>query len=458
MNSEIPSLTSPELTGLDWINLAVEHRQALLDKLPDNSAALVSSGHEQIRNRDVEYPFRAQSDFFYLTGFSEPDSVLLLIKKQQVKSILFLRPRDPEQETWQGRRLGVERAPKLLKTDQAWSIDELDEQVPPALENIEQLYFSFSLLDEWMAPIQEWLSLLKSQVRKGVTAPSKLCDLDEVLHEMRLFKSPQEAEALRHAARISVEGHLAAMRHVRPEMYEYQLQSALESTFMQYGSQKVAFNSIVASGENACILHYTENSDRIGDHQLVLVDAGAELNSYAGDITTTFPANGKFTAEQKALYELVLKAQQAAVTLIKPGVRYDVPHQTVIEILTAGLLELGILRGKLNKLIEEEAYRPFFMHGTGHWLGMDVHDVGAYKINGEWRCLEPGMLLTVEPGLYVAPESPGVDERWWGIGIRIEDDVLVTEEGHEVLTQGLPRSVAEIEGWMAEHNVHLKTS
>jgi Xaa-Pro aminopeptidase len=433
------------------IDLAQAHRHALFASLPENSAVLVASGAEQVRNRDVEYPFRVDSDFFYLTGFDEPDTVLLLVKKQRHQSLLFVRPKDPLKETWQGRRLGVELAPVLLKIEQAWSIDEMEDQVLLQLQNVERLYFSFAQMADWMEPVASWLEALKQQQRKGMGAPSQLCDLDRVLHEQRLIKSEQEVALMREAARITVEGHLAAMRSVRPGLYEYQLQAHLESSFMQEGSQKLAFNSIVASGDNACILHYTENSDRIGDHQLVLLDAGAECRGYAGDVTTTFPASGRFTSEQKQLYEWVLKAQQAAIEAIRPGVSYDVPHQSAVRVLTQGLVELGLLQGAVSELIEQEAYKTFFMHGTGHWLGMDVHDVGQYKVDGVWRKLQPGMVLTVEPGLYVSPDLQEVEPCWKGIGIRIEDDVLVTQDGCEVLTKGLPRTVSEIERWMAKH-------
>ncbi|WP_245566320.1 Xaa-Pro aminopeptidase [Thiomicrorhabdus chilensis] len=439
------------------IEMAQQHREHLFSKLPESSAVLVASGSEQIRNRDVEFPFRAESDFFYLSGFSEPDSVLLLVKNQGERSMLFVRPRDPQQETWQGRRLGVEMAPVVLKVDLAHSVEEIDEQVVEQLQNIEHLFFSFGQLGQWMESVESWLAQLKAQVRKGISAPSKLVDLDDLMHEMRLFKSDDEIELMRQAAQISVQGHLAAMRHVFPGQYEFQLQAALEGEFMRLGSQKVAFNSIAASGDNACILHYTENSDQMGEHQLVLVDAGAEFRGYAGDITTTFPVSGRFTPAQKQLYELVLTAQRAAIDCIAPGVSYQAPHQAVIKILTAGLVELGLLSGEVDDLIDEEAYKDFFMHGTGHWLGMDVHDVGRYKQQGEWREFEPGMVLTVEPGLYVSSDLEGIDERWLGIGIRIEDDVLVTDSGCEVLTYGLPRTVTEIESWMAEHNPHLSS-
>jgi len=423
-------------------------RASLLEKMPDNSVAIIASGEEQIRNRDVEFPFRAESDFYYLTGFVEPDSVLFLIKQNKNKSVLFLRPKDPEQETWQGRRLGVDAAAKHLLIDQAWSIEDLDEQAVNLLENIESIYVSFGQLSQWSDTLNSWIGSLKQKVRKGVIAPSGICDLDKILHEMRLFKSSDEINRMRKAAQISVAGHLAAMTAAMSSEYEYQVQAALEAEFIKQGSPRVAFSSIVASAENACILHYTENRSKINKEALLLIDAGAEYQGYAGDITTTFPASGKFSEPQAQLYELVLSAQQAAINTIKPNISYDQVHQASVKVLTTGLVKLDILQGDIDDLIESEAYKAFFMHGTGHWLGMDVHDVGDYKINQQWRNLEPGMVVTVEPGLYISSEHKNVDSKWHNIGIRIEDDILVTDSGNEVLTQGLPRTVEEIEHWM----------
>ncbi|MDA3807277.1 MAG: aminopeptidase P N-terminal domain-containing protein [Thiomicrorhabdus sp.] len=425
------------------------NRQKLLASLPENSAVLVSSGAEKVRNRDVEYPFRAESDFFYLTGLIEPDCVLVLLKKESLVTHLFLRPKDPEQETWQGRRLGLESACEALSIDQAWSVDELDEGVLELLENIESVYFSFSQISEWLDPVSDWIGRLKQKVRQGISAPNKMCDLDDILHEQRLFKSAEEISRMRQAAQISVKGHLAAMATVLPGKFEFQVQAELEAAFVREGSPRVAFSSIVAGGHNACILHYTENRDEIKNGDLVLVDAGAEWQGYAGDITTTFPANGKFSSSQAILYSLVLKAQQAAISVIQPGVAFNVVHETSVKVLTQGLIDLGILKGELKTLIKNESYKRFFMHGTGHWLGMDVHDVGAYKHNQAWREFKPGMVVTVEPGLYISAEHSDMDSQWHNIGIRIEDDILVTDKGHEVLTVGLPRTVAEIEAQMS---------
>lgn len=432
-------------------NFYLQNRQTFIENLPENSVAIIASGEEQIRNRDVEYDFRAQSDFFYLTGFTESDSVLFIVKNKTAENVLFLRPKDLEQEIWQGRRLGVDKAPEVLQVDQAWSIDDLEEQAPALLENLESIYVSFSQLGQWSDLLNSWLAQLKAKVRKGVSAPSQICDLDKILHEQRVFKTDAEITFMRRAAQISVQGHLAAMKAVLSSDFEYQVQAELESTFKKLGSPRVAFNSIVASANNACILHYTENQSAINKDALVLVDAGAEWQGYAGDITTTFPASGKFSEAQAALYSLVLKAQYAAIAAIKPGVCYDAAHQASVKVLTTGLVELGLLTGDVDSLIKDESLKKFFMHGTGHWLGMDVHDVGDYKINQQWREFEPGMVVTVEPGLYVSDEHKDIDEKWHNIGIRIEDDILVTQQGNEVLTTGLPRSVEEIERWMQQH-------
>lgn len=426
----------------------LENRQKLISQLPTNSVAIVTSSEELIRNRDVEYPFRVDSNFHYLTGFNEPDCVLFIINTEQPKTVMFLREKDPEKETWEGRRLGVEAAPQVLQVDESYSIEELDEVAPELIKGCDSICFSFEELDEIGQAVNQWIKVLKGQVRQGINAPTQLHDLDSPLHELRLFKSSSELTELKRACEISVQGHLAAMQAVMSSDFEYQVQAELEAKFKTLGSPRVAFNSIVASGENACILHYTENDSEIDKKALLLVDAGAEFNGYAGDITTTFPASGKFTAEQAALYSLVLKAQRAVIDMVAPGESYNQMHDVSVQVLTEGLVELGLLNGEVEKLIEDQAFKRFYMHGTGHWLGRDVHDVGLYKIAGEWRELQPGMVLTVEPGLYISSEHADVDEKWHNIGIRIEDDVLVTEQGCEVLTQGLPRTVEEIEAWM----------
>lgn len=430
-----------------------QRRHQLMQQLPAHSMVLVSSGRATLRNRDVDYPFRAHSDFLYLTGFEEADATLVLIKHKEVTSCLFLPPKDPDKETWEGRRLGVDMAPQTLQVDEAFATEELAAVLETRLEGVEAFYVSFDALMDWMPMIDDWISHQKSQSRKGVTPTSRINDLDPILHEMRLIKSEEEIQQLRKAAEITVAGHLAALKSARPGQYEYQLQAVLESTFKHQGSPRVAFNSIVASGENACILHYTENTDVIEHDQLILIDAGAEYQGYAGDITQTFPANGRFTEAQRELYQLVLDAQHAAIAAIGPGKPYQVMHEAATRVLTKGLVGLGFLTGDLDTLVKEEAFKPFFMHGTGHWLGLDVHDVGAYKCQGEWRNLNPGMVVTVEPGLYISQEvgeAHGIPSQYWDIGIRIEDDVLVTDTGYDILTQGLPRTIEEIEQAMAQ--------
>lgn len=425
---------------------AARNRGALLETLPAGACALVHSGQEALRNRDVEYPFRVNSDFFYLTGFDEPDAILLLMHDQ---SVLFLREKDPLKETWEGRRLGTEMAPSTLQIDAALDIEGFEQVLSDLTDDCSEIFFSFSEFEFWQATMQQLISSAKAKSRQGVESPAKFVDLDRPLHELRLLKTDQEVEWMRNAAQISVAGHLQAMRSVGGLTQERQLQGRLEDGFWQSGAHRVSFNSICAGGENACILHYTENSDLLRPGELVLVDAGAEYNYYAGDITTTFPVNGKFSPAQASIYELVLKAQSAVIKLIRPGVAFSQLQATTLKVLTQGLIDLQILNGDLDTLIEKKAYQDFFMHGTGHWLGLDVHDVGAYKCNKQWRCLQAGMVVTVEPGLYLSNQHKPLAAHWHSIGVRIEDDVLVTPMGCEVLTQGLPRTVQEIETFMA---------
>lgn len=444
--------------AIDFASFQVR-RQTLLAELPPFSAVLVASGEETLRNRDVDYPFRAHSDFVYLTGFGEPDSLAVLINQRQSFSppedvlplqSLFLRPKDQEQEIWQGRRLGVESAPQCLGFDQAWPIEELNAQLADLLDGVQTIYISFSQLGFWMPHLEKVIASQKAKSRQGIESVAHIADLDIPLHLQRRQKRADEQVAMRQAAQITVQGHLAAMRAAKNAQYEYQIQATLEAEFKRLGSPRVAFNSIVAQGENACILHYTENNAPLESGQLVLIDAGAEYHYYAGDVTHTFPLNGRFSPAQAKIYNLVLQAQQAAIAVIKPGIAYNQMHQAAERVITEGLVQLGLLQGEVKELIESQAYKAFFMHGTGHWLGMDVHDVGAYKQQGEWCQFEAGMVVTVEPGLYIAPDSEGVPDAYRGMGVRIEDDVLVTEEGHEVLTLGLPRTIDEIEAFMQE--------
>lgn len=429
-----------------------QRRQHLLQSMADNSVALIASGKELIRNRDTHYPFRPQSDFYFLTGFNEPDAVLMLSKTAEGQQThLWCRAKDKEKEIWDGYRLGIEAAPEALAINSAADVVQLNTDLVTALTDKSIVYFSFEQADLWLSSIIAAIQPLKRRVRLGVSAPYSLQDLDPLLHEQRLIKDTAAQAGLRHAAQVTVAGHMAAMQAAKNARYEFQIQAALESAFKQHGASHQAFNSIVASGKNACVLHYNENNALLNVSDLVLIDAGAEMNGYAGDCTHSFPLSGRFSAEQAAIYNLVLQAQQAAMKLIQPGTPYDAPHQVAVRVICNGLIELGLLNDTLDNAIETGSYKVFYMHQTGHWLGNDVHDVGQYKINGQWRLLEAGMALTVEPGIYISPDNEQVEARWRGIGVRIEDSVLVTENGYECLTAGLPRSVEEIESWMQQH-------
>ena len=425
-------------------------RQLLMAQMSSDSVAIIPSAREVTRNRDVEYPFRQDSDFYYLTGFNEPDAVLVLIPgRADGEVILFCRDRDPEMEIWNGYRAGPEGACNQYGADQAWPIGEIDERMPKLLQGCHRLYYSIGTDEQLDNQVRNWLNGIRAQARTGAVAPGEMVMLDHMLHEMRLFKADDEAELMREAGRISAAAHVRAMQACKPGLTEYQLEAEISHHFAVNGCRQPAYSSIVGGGDNACVLHYTENWDELHAGDLVLIDAGCELDYYAGDITRTFPVSGKFSPEQKAIYELVLKAQQACIDALKPGVPWNSIHDLSVEILTEGLLELGLLQGEKDDLIESGAYRAFYMHRIGHWLGMDVHDVGDYKTDGDWRPLKPGMVMTVEPGIYISPQNEAVEERWRGIGVRIEDDLLITEAGSENLTAGVPKAVAEIEALMA---------
>lgn len=425
-------------------------RSRLAQYLPEGSIAIISAAQEVLRNGDAHYRFRQDSNFYYLTGFNEPEALLILMAGKEGSSILFNRPRNPAQEQWTGRRLGQEGAVNELGMSAAFPISSLAEELPKLLAGKTTIYYTVAKNPELEEIIMQALRVLKSQVRRGIKAPDNLCDIEPILGEMRLFKSDAELDLMRQAARISVGAHVRAMRQCKQLQHEYELEAELIYELNRQGCRNVAYDSIVGSGENACILHYTENNQPLQKNALVLIDAGGEYENYAADITRTFPVNGQFSSEQKSIYELVLKAQKAGIAAIKPGLPWNAVQQVILRILTTGLVELGLLQGDVETLLTNEAYKPFYMHNSGHWLGLDVHDSGAYKINNEWRLLEPGMVLTVEPGLYISSGIAGVDKRWWGIGIRIEDDVAVTKTGHEVLTAALPVDVADIEALMRD--------
>lgn len=422
-------------------------RARLLERMGDDAIAIIATRAEMYRNRDADYKFRADSSFYYLTGFAEPEAVAVLQTGSDQPYTLFCRERNREMEIWNGLRAGTEGAVSQYAADQAFTIEQLDEQIIALISGKKRLYVRLGQDAAFDLRVTGWLKKIAANQRQGGQGPVEIIQLDSLLDEMRLFKDTHEIDLMRRAAQISAQAHVRAMQQVKSGMMEYQLEAELLYIFAQNGCQ-TAYNSIVGGGANGCILHYVENNQPLKDGDLVLIDAGAELDHYAADITRTFPVNGKFLPEQKALYELVLKAQLAAIEATKPGNHYRLPHETAVRILTMGLVELGLLQGNVDELISSEAYRQFYMHGTGHWLGMDVHDVGSYKLNNEWRPYQPGMVVTVEPGLYIAPDDDSVEARWRGIGIRIEDDVLVTESGNEVLTCDVPKTVEEIEALM----------
>jgi len=423
-------------------------RKQLMRMMGKNSIAIIPTATEQLRNRDVEYPFRADSDFYYLTGFHEPDAVAVLIPgRPHGEYLLFCRERDPEMETWNGLRAGTRGAVDTFDADDAFPVGDIDEILPGLMESCDRVYYTMGSRPQFDQRVMEWINRLREGARTGMRTPDKFVSLEHLLHDMRLYKSRSEIRVMRTAAKVACRAHKRAMQHCRPGQYEYEIDAELSHEFRTAGMVP-AYSSIVGGGANGCILHYTENNAQLNDGDLLLIDAGAEYDCYASDVTRTFPVNGRFSAPQKALYEVVLAAQAAAIKKVRAGNHWNAPHAAAVRVLTRGLIKLGILKGKPADLIRKEAYRRFYMHRTGHWLGMDVHDVGDYKVGGAWRELEPGMVLTVEPGLYIPAGTRGVARKWWNIGIRIEDDVLVTRDEPDVLSAAAPRTVAEIEAVM----------
>ncbi len=423
-------------------------RRQLMRMMGRNSIAILPAAPAQTRNRDVEHPFRQDSDFQYLTGFSEPDAIAVIIPgRSHGEYLLFCRERDPVMETWTGRRSGTRGAVDEFNADDAFPVSDVDEILPGLLENCDRVFYTMGSYPEFDRRIMEWVKRLRAASRSGSRAPDEFIALDHLLHDMRLYKSRSEVRVMRSAAKTACRGHRRAMQVCRPGMHEYEIEAELLHEFRRV-NMVPAYPGIVGGGENGCILHYTDNNAQLQDGDLLLIDAGAEYDCYASDVTRTFPVNGKFSPAQKSLYEVVLAAQTAAIRQVKPGNHWNAPHLAAVRALTRGLIKLGILKGRPAALIKNEAYRRFYMHRTGHWLGMDVHDVGDYKVGGEWRVLEPGMTLTVEPGVYIPAGSRGVARKWWNIGIRIEDDVLVTKDGNEVLSDCAPKTVSDIEAWM----------
>ena len=425
-------------------------RRRLMDFMIPNSIAIVATGKEVIRSRDTNYPFRPDSDFYYLSGFAEPEAVLALIPgRPQGEYVLFVRDRDRSREIWDGLRAGPEGACEQYGADDAFPIGDIDDILPGLLEGRERVYYAMGVNAEFDTRMMSWVNSIRARARSGATPPGEFVDLDHMLHDLRLIKTTAELKVMRQAGEISARAHRRAMTFCAPGQFEYQLQAEIEHEFARSGAHWPAYSTIVGSGANGCILHYIENSAKMRAGDLVLIDAGCELDFYAADITRTFPVSGRFSGEQRALYEVVLQAQLAAIEATRAGRHWNEPHEAAVRVLTEGLVDLGLLQGAVDELIATGAYTEFYMHRTGHWLGMDVHDVGDYKIDNEWRLLEPGMVLTVEPGLYVAPDNTAVDERWRGIGIRIEDDVAINDDGVEILTSDVPKTVADIESLMA---------
>ena len=424
-------------------------RAQLMKMMGKNTIAILPSSSEMRRNHDSNFPFRQDSDFLYLTGFNEPDAVMVLIPgRKHGEYVLFCREKDPEQETWHGRRAGQEGAVNDYGADDSFPIDDIDDILPGMLEGTDKIFNIMGRYPEFDHQLIGWVESIKRQSRSGMHVPSEFVALDYLLHDMRLFKSREELRLMRKAAAINVKAHERAMRLCKPGLHEFQITAEFDHEDRKNNAFH-AYNPIVGGGANGCILHYNENSDELLDGDLLLIDAGCEVEGYASDITRTFPVNGRYSAAQRDLYDVVLAAHKAAVKKVKPGNHWNDPHNAAVRVITKGLVELKLLKGKVPTLIKNNAYRKFYMHRTGHWLGLDVHDVGDYKVGDQWRLLEPGMVLTIEPGIYIPAGTRGVHRKWWDIGIRIEDDVLVTRDGCEVLTDGLVRKPDDIEKLMA---------
>ncbi len=428
-------------------------RRRLAAAMKPGGVALLAAAPESVRNRDVHHPYRQDSDFFYVTGFPEPEALAVLVPgRKEGELVIFCRPRDSERELWEGARAGVEGVQRDFGADEAHPIDKLDEVLPKLLEDRDRIYYPVGTNPALDRRLMEWVNVVRGKVRSGVRAPTEFIVLERLLSEQRLLKSKAELKIIRRAVRISADAHRRVMRLCRPGLWEYELEAEFVRVCAARGGRFQAYPPIVGSGANACVLHYVDNRHRLENGELVLADAGCELAGYASDITRTFPVNGRFSPPQRELYELVLAAQETTIAEAVPGNRWSAMHKAAVRTLTEGLVELGILKGgrkAVPKLIKEEKYKPYFMHRTGHWLGMDVHDVGDYRVGGKWRRLEPGMVLTMEPGLYISADRTEVPARYHDIGIRIEDDVLITADGNEVLSVRAPKTVADIESWMS---------
>ncbi|MCK9563549.1 MAG: Xaa-Pro aminopeptidase [Bacteroidales bacterium] len=425
-------------------------RRDLMSLMAPDSIAVIAAAPERTRSNDTQYRYRQNSDFYYLTGFNEPEAVLALIPgRKQGQFILFCRDRDPAREIWDGYRAGPRGAVDLHGADDAFPIGDIDDILPGLIEGRERVYYCVGKEPDFDRQLMEWVNTIRARARAGAIPPAEFVDLDHLVHEMRLFKSAAELRVMARSGKIAARAHCRAMQACKPGLFEYQLQAEIEHEFAMAGAEFPAYSSIVGGGANGCILHYIENRAVLNDGDLVLIDAGCEYQGYASDITRTFPVNGRFSPEQKVLYNIVLEAQYAAIDAVRAGNHWNEPHDATVQVITEGLVDAGLLKGKVADLIETGAYRDFYMHRAGHWLGMDVHDAGDYKVDHQWRLLEPGMVMTVEPGLYVAPDNAKVAKKWRGIGIRIEDNVAITGKGTQILTAGVPKSIDDIQALMA---------
>ena len=431
------------------ITICKQRRQKLM-ALMQKGVAIIPTASEKYRNADSHYPFRPDSYFYYLTHFPEPEAILVLIAGEEPQEILFCRPRDEEREIWDGKRFGPTQAKAHFDVDAAYSIEAFEAILAQFLENQSQLFFAWGLCLELDHSVQKALSHVKAKKRQGIQIPDTIIDIRQHLDAMRLIKDPFELTRMRQAAKITSEAHTLAMQASQAGLYEYQLEATLHHHFRQQGANTLpAYTTIVASGANSCILHYVENNQQIQADDLVLIDAGCEYDGYAADITRTFPATGLFSKSQQAIYELVLAAQEAALQSVRPyESHFNEPHLAAVKTIAQGLIDLKICQGTLEEVLETESYKAFYMHRTGHWLGMDVHDVGEYKINQAWQTLQPNMVFTVEPGCYIRPD-PNVPETYWNIGVRIEDNILMTETGFDILTDA-PKTIAEIQKVMGK--------
>jgi len=424
-------------------------RKRLMTMMGKNSIAIIPSANEVTRSRDTEFQFRQDSDFHYLSGFNEPEAVIVLVPgRKHGDYIIFNRERDPLKETWNGRRQGQEGVVKNFKAADAFPITDIDEILPGLMEDRQRIFYAIGNDKDFDERVLGWMNALRVKM-KGTDPQGEIIDIRHALHDLRLYKSRSEIKIMRKAAEISAQAHTRAMQKTRPGLYEYNIEAEIQHEFGRHGARFAAYNSIVAGGDNGSILHYVENTDKLDDGDMLLVDAGCEYQYYAADISRTWPINGRFTKAQRTVYEWVLKAQEAAIKTIKPGAHWQSPHDAAVKVLTKGLVEMGILKGRVPTLIKNEAYKPYYMHKTGHWLGIDVHDVGDYQVGGAPRVLEPGMIMTVEPALYFAKADTSVAKKWRGINVRIEDDILVTKDGYENLTSGVPKKPDEIEALMA---------